>query len=169
MDFYILNCSDLNESTLNSLSIELKKEMDVNFKIFNYKFDFSFAFNQIRMQYNADLLLKKLRENFDKRFICIFPHDIYVENMNFIFGLAELNGRGGIVSIFRLKDKNFHERLLKEMKHEIGHIFGLKHCENKCVMNFSNSLYDVDRKPDYFCSHCLNELRNRIGQISLIE
>ncbi len=169
MDFYILNCSDLNESTLNSLSVGLKKDMDLNFKVLNYNFDYSFAYNQIRRQYDADALLKKISKNFGNRFLCIFPHDIYVEDMNFVFGLAELNGKGGIVSIFRLKDKNFHERLLKEMKHEIGHVFGLKHCGNRCVMNFSNSLFEVDRKPDYFCSYCFNELRSRIGQINVKE
>ncbi len=169
MDFYILNCSDLNELTLKSISMELEKDMGLNFKILNFNFDYSFAYNQRRKQYDADALLKKISKNFEKRFLCIFSHDIYVEDMNFIFGLAELNGKGGIVSIFRLKDKNFHERLLKEMKHEIGHVFGLKHCRNRCVMNFSNSLLDVDRKVDYFCSSCFNELRNRIDQTNMKE
>jgi len=36
------------------------------------------------------------------------------------------------------------QRVIKEAVHELGHAFGLTHCENsKCVMHFSNSLQDT--------------------------
>jgi archaemetzincin len=46
-------------------------------------------------------------------------------------------------------------RLVKEAVHELGHTFGLVHCPNACcVMYFSNSLGDTDRKGPGFCSAC---------------
>ena len=46
----------------------------------------------------------------------------------------------------------FCQRLAKEAVHELGHAFGLKHCENiKCVMHFSNSLSDTDIKRSHLC------------------
>jgi archaemetzincin len=50
-------------------------------------------------------------------------------------------------------------RTLKEANHELGHTFGLHHCENVCVMKFSNSLADTDKKPAIFCDTCLKNLQ----------
>jgi archaemetzincin len=47
----------------------------------------------------------------------------------------------------------------KETLHELGHILGLEHCPNpRCVMSFSNSIYDVDRKEARFCEMCKKKL-----------
>ncbi|MDE2570917.1 MAG: archemetzincin, partial [bacterium] len=47
------------------------------------------------------------------------------------------------------------QRALKECVHELGHAFGLKHCYNaRCVMYFSNSIYDTDNKLSHFCEGC---------------
>ncbi|MEM2678976.1 MAG: archaemetzincin family Zn-dependent metalloprotease [Candidatus Hadarchaeales archaeon] len=84
-------------------------------------------------------------------------------NLNFVFGLAHCPGRAAVVSVFRLNpelygQKNgdlFFERVVKECVHELGHTFGLGHCRFPlCVMNFSNSIIDVDRKRDDFCESC---------------
>jgi archaemetzincin len=53
----------------------------------------------------------------------------------------------------------FFQRVTKETLHELGHVFGLEHCKNSCVMRFSNSLNDTDRKPESFCPSCLSRLR----------
>jgi archaemetzincin len=52
----------------------------------------------------------------------------------------------------------FELRVLKEALHELGHTFGLLHCENNCVMIFSNSIEDTDNKPPQFCPRCSNYL-----------
>ena len=57
-------------------------------------------------------------------------------------------------------DKIFYGRIIKESVHELGHVFGLRHCENrKCVMHFSNSIEDTDIKTHVFCKNCKNILR----------
>ncbi len=53
----------------------------------------------------------------------------------------------------------FKERALKEAIHELGHLLGLGHCPNPaCVMFFSNSLGDTDRKGPGLCPECRRRL-----------
>jgi len=53
----------------------------------------------------------------------------------------------------------FHQRAVKEATHELGHTYGLGRCRNpRCVMCFSNSLRDVDRKERDFCPSCRRKL-----------
>ncbi|MFX1263344.1 MAG: archemetzincin, partial [Promethearchaeota archaeon] len=89
--------------------------------------------------------------------------DLFVPDLNFIFGTAQFGGNA-IVALPRLRqsfyglpddDSVFFQRTVKEVFHELGHVLGLRHCTNHCVMQFSNSLSDTDRKPDSFCQRCL--------------
>ena len=44
--------------------------------------------------------------------------------------------------------------------HELGHTFGLGHCaEPSCVMWFSNTLRETDRKGAAYCPRCEETLR----------
>ena len=46
------------------------------------------------------------------------------------------------------------------VNHELGHTQGLGHrADTGCVMAFSNSLVDTDRKGKSFCSCCTQRLR----------
>ena len=85
--------------------------------------------------------------------------DLYVPELNFVFGLANHAFRVGVISLARLTHSNysiFVSRSIKEAVHELGHaILGLGHCDNRrCVMAFSNSLADTDYKNETFCSQC---------------
>jgi archaemetzincin len=63
--------------------------------------------------------------------------------------------------LYRLKPEFYGEtpdfeilalRTLKEAVHELGHALALKHCQrNLCVMYFSNSILDTDKKQSLFC------------------
>src|SRR3989304_4955562 len=49
----------------------------------------------------------------------------------------------------------FAERSLKEAIHEVGHTLGLRHCpRSSCVMHFSNSIFDTDKKQALLCDEC---------------
>ena len=120
------------------------------------------AYNQNRGQYEGLALLNTFQLRGDAT-LGVTEVDTYTEGLNFIFGLAL--GRKALISLKRLKpkfygspddDELFKLRVLKEAMHELGHIFGLNHCSNrKCVMYFSNSIWDTDVKDRRYCRKCL--------------
>lgn len=134
--------------------------------------EFENAFNPLRKQYLSTPLLFKLAKEKPKdalKVLGIFDGDLYADGLNFIFGQAEPSKGVAIISIYRLRDEFYfgEERMsrlkmraLKEGVHEIGHLFGLSHCrESFCVMFFSNSIVDTDRKSCYFCRSCESKLK----------
>ncbi|XP_036394707.1 archaemetzincin-2-like isoform X1 [Megalops cyprinoides] len=55
-------------------------------------------------------------------------------------------------------------RSCKTLTHEIGHIFGIKHCQwLQCVMQGSNHLEESDRRPLDLCPICLRKLQSVLG------
>uniref|UniRef100_A0A4X1SSR4 Archaemetzincin-2 n=2 Tax=Sus scrofa TaxID=9823 RepID=A0A4X1SSR4_PIG len=55
-------------------------------------------------------------------------------------------------------------RSCKTLTHEIGHIFGLRHCQwLACLMQGSNHLEEADRRPLNLCPVCLRKLQSAIG------
>jgi archaemetzincin len=98
--------------------------------------------------------------------------DLYPKpEWNFVFGLASYRDRVGVSSIYRLQDgkltaDNFNlclSRLLKISSHEIGHMFGLRHCiDADCVMNGTNSMSETDKNSIRLCSVCQKKLNSGI-------
>jgi archaemetzincin len=90
--------------------------------------------------------------------------DLYVPGLNFVFGLADPGQKTAIISLARLhpeisgqprNPRLLQERALKEAVHELGHLLGLPHCRHStCIMFFSNTLSDTDRKGPGFCLDC---------------
>lgn len=128
------------------------------------------SYNPQSGQYHATRILAALERHAasagEERLLGVTDLDLYVPNMNFIFGEARLPGRVAIISTHRLRDSTrygserlFPERLVKEAVHELGHTLGLGHCRAAaCVMSFSNSLADTDRKGQDYCEGCLRKL-----------
>jgi archaemetzincin len=120
------------------------------------------AWNRLREQYRAELLLKAAREAAAGRVLGVTDQDLYVEGLNFLFGMAEHPGKAAVITIARLYSADgtrFQARMLKEAMHELGHTLGLDHCPHpKCVMYFSNTVTDTDRKGADYCSACRAKL-----------
>ncbi len=127
----------------------------------------SAAWDNQRGQYLAETVLEQLvplRKSSSEVLIAITKEDLYARGLNFVFGIASAIAGCCLVSTARLvnsfyglpEDEGlFLERLVKESVHEIGHVLGLSHCDNpECVMYFSNSIVDTDRKGMDFCPRC---------------
>jgi archaemetzincin len=136
------------------------------------------AFNNWRKQYNAEVVMDILSKKSEVKFIdksiptlLITDFDLYYSGLNFVFGLEDPAKSSAIVSIARLKPEFYdskpnqnllEERTVKEVIHELGHYLGLDHCIYPiCVMSFSPSVFDVDKKDKFFCENCKVNLMAR--------
>ncbi len=128
-----------------------------------------------RMQYNAEKVNKYLYSKYSGvlrspgvYLIGIVNGDGYVRNLNFVFGLATPQLRVATIYSKRIMDDTNHglylERLLKLILHEFGHLAGLAHCQNQCVMKYSNSLEELDDKPPRYCRVCIDKLRRTLAE-----
>jgi len=50
------------------------------------------------------------------------------------------------------------EVLAKEALHEVGHLMGLEHCQNYCVMHLSTNAKKAKEKPARLCMGCSDRL-----------
>lgn len=124
------------------------------------------AYDARRRQFRAEALLQRARSCAERPIVAVTDADCYAGSLNFVFGIAEVGGRAAAVSLHRLRgastDERFHQRMAKEVIHELGHGEGLGHCRDpKCVMRFSNSLAETDAKSKELCPACLRHLRTR--------
>ncbi|MHA1360854.1 MAG: archaemetzincin family Zn-dependent metalloprotease [Candidatus Helarchaeota archaeon] len=132
------------------------------------------AYDPVRDQYLSPLFLQAIRifaiENNYAKVLGITTVDLFVHELNFVFGQAEFgpDAKAAIISLHRLSPEFYHcpsnknlylTRVVKEGIHEIGHTLGLEHCQGECIMMFSNSILDTDRKPPTFCAKCLKKIR----------
>ncbi len=91
--------------------------------------------------------------------------DLFIPVLTYVFGEAQLGGGAAVVSTARLRERAtprlFLARLAKEAVHELGHTFGLVHCDGSgCVMRRSGTLFEVDAKGTGLCPAC----RLRLGE-----
>lgn len=152
----LLHDSKISEGEVNLIAKSLTDVYQIDIKEIREHVVAKFAYDKTRNQYDGQKLLNNLiDESKFKFFFWIIQDDIFVPLMNFVFGLAS-QYYGAIVSFYRLKNV---EMKIKESIHECGHVLGLGHCDNFCVMQYSNSLTEALEKPSFLCDNCKVSLK----------
>lgn len=156
---------------LELIAMDILREYDIHTDIRECRSDISRFFDPARHQYDANQLLRHIdliNNGNALKTIAIFRVDLFIPILTYIFGQAAYKGKTGVVSIYRLKNEQYGlkpdenlliERLRKVVIHELGHTFGLIHCQNPdCVMRSSTYVEDIDQKKLRFCKKCREQL-----------
>jgi archaemetzincin len=147
------------KTLVQSFSLPIKVIVDTEYPIY--------AFEPKRNQYSARKIIEKMLCGLPadcEKVVGITDVDLCTPVLTFVYGEAQLGGSVAIVSFNRLKQEFYHlprndrllcERLAKECIHELGHCYGLFHCNNaQCIMAFSSSILSIDNKSKNFCVGC---------------
>ena len=116
---------------------------------------------QIRTGFILDEVLRPILPQDAAALIAFTNEDLFPDaSMNYVFGQASLENRVGVWSLLRLDDAanadTFLHRTLKIAVHEIGHVFGMRHCTKyQCVMSGTNHLGETDSRPIDACPECM--------------
>lgn len=130
-----------------------------------------YAFNPTRGQYHSAAILKRVESLRDPKWDAALGFvnvDLFVPEVPFIFGEADRSTRSAIISLTRLRPESgtsdarrelMNKRLIAESIHQIGLIRGLAQCpNNRCVMFYSATVQDTDKKGSAFCANCRKRL-----------
>jgi archaemetzincin len=167
----IICCGDVGTAVLDYVADGLERELGAAVTLSYTTPVPADAYNPERDQYSSTRILELLCHPTppqDRVRLVVTDVDLYVSQLNFVFGEAHPASRCCIISLARLGlsydgitagPELSKERALKEAVHEIGHLLGLGHCtDSRCVMFFSNSILDTDRKGHSFCERCRRRL-----------
>lgn len=175
-EIYILAINKVDSTLLEKLRTNLEKIFGQKIRVRQISLDLEFAYNSERKQYYSSAILEKLRNTSSEageRVLSLVDVDLYVPDLNFVFGESDIVEKLAVISTKRLRQEYYGlpkdeelllDRTSKESVHELGHTYGLGHCPDKsCVMYFSNSLQDTDFKSSSFCESCKRKLMLAIG------
>ena len=165
-------CGYFDNRLIDVLRADLENYFGLTVEMGRCNIDISRFYDPARRQYNANEIMKTLHDIVAKRdntkIIGLLRVDLFVPILTYIFGQAELGGKTGIASLYRLRnelyglDINYKllvERYRKVVMHETGHLFGLIHCHNPvCIMRSSTYVEDIDQKDLRLCDNCRERL-----------
>jgi len=144
----IIPFGQIQREILEFLRIELSQIFSLDVKIAKTEHIPQYAFNPKRRQYHSTKIVEWLKNIpvMDTRTLGIIDLDLYVPELNFVFGEADVTHGVCIISLVRLRqeyyglpknEKQFLGRALKEAVHEHGHTYRLGHCgDTRCIMHF---------------------------------
>lgn len=169
---YILPVETESDPWIGELEKSIHRTFGFYAKVLKPSINLENTFDLKRAQYNSSQILLQMiaaPPEDTVKILGIVAVDLFIPILTFVFGEAQLNGIGSVVSLHRLNntfygmqsdERLLTERLVKEAIHELGHNFGLVHCGNQeCVMTSSTYVEDIDHKSAEMCSRCRDQLR----------
>ncbi|MBI2251564.1 MAG: archaemetzincin family Zn-dependent metalloprotease [Armatimonadetes bacterium] len=176
---YLTSVGKFKKKLLEKAALLLEERFLYEFKVVGAIPLPSQALDPSRNQYLVSKAIERLKKVMpkDAKFLLgITAVDLFVPKLNFVYGYSDFISKISLISTFRLNPEFYGEtacedrffiRILGEIIHELGHLFGIKHCfNNKCAMYFSNSIYDLDNKNTFLCDECERKLKRASSNYS---
>ena len=131
-----------------------------------------------RKQIDAQVLLDSIqaykhRHAMKDPLLLVVHQDLFKNGNSFVFGLARQSVGAAVVSTARLSneyygrsvnDDDLIDRITKEGTHEVGHLLGLDHCDDReCIMFKPDTLDELDRKKKVLCILCSKRLEGSLS------
>jgi len=157
---------EVSADVLADLAAQLAPVFRMACQVRPERLDVAFAYDRLRNQHYSTAILQAMQPLAEPgaRLLAVTSVDLYVPVLTFVFGEAQLTGSCAVVSLHRLREEFYglppredlmRERLVKEAVHELGHTFGLRHCDDwRCVMTSSHAVERLDVKSAEFCFLC---------------
>ena len=150
-----------------NMALDLGNNLIFPYSYIDIDMDLKLFYSEERKQYHSTFILSKILTNIPndaEKIVGVTQVDIFIPILTYLFGEAQLGGKGALVSTYRLRNEFYglppnenllYMRTLKEILHELGHTMGLVHCQDyECVMHFSTYVEDIDLKKSQFCPIC---------------
>ena len=120
------------------------------------------TYSEEQQKYRADKLIAYLVTTYPKskvvaltsRDLCMYENATVCKT---VFALGSLSNIVSVTSTYRLKKKNLDDRVIKTILHQVGHMYGLEHCETNypCIMKANmHNTYHLDKGVKTLCEHC---------------
>ncbi len=167
----LIACGHFEKNQTGGIEEKIEQSFHYPVELIECNLDISRFYNPGRRQYNANELMAVVSNSYlpgSLKIMGLFRVDLYIPILTYIFGQAQLKGQTGIASLYRLRNELYglepdhsllSERFTKVIIHELGHMFGLIHCNYPvCVMRSSTYVEDLDQKEIHFCHSCQAEL-----------
>lgn len=140
----IRGAGDFNPTHLDTISKRIEDYFGFKTIIVNESFDVRGYTIKDTEMLNAELFVSSVKN--DTITIYVTNHILYTDR--YVMGVTAYE------NLTVLLNGNYYD-LKNSLIHELGHIFGLHHCENEfCVMNTTGSILDLDK----FCNKCLKQM-----------
>ena len=168
---HLLPVGTIGKSLLESLSDSLPEYLPIRCEILSSALDPAAAYHGERQQFHSSEILQHIHQHISNgcwRLLAVADVDLYIPILKYVFGEAQVGGPCALVSAHRLHQEFYglapdtellQQRLLKESVHELGHTFGLHHCQDyRCAMASAHAVEWIDLRGSSLCDECRVQL-----------
>ena len=152
IDLHFLPLGDVKKERIESVKLAVEIELKVNIQLVEREILPRQFHNNLRKQYSAAHILNHLvqKHMFSSiKIVAFMKEDLYLLPLDYILAVTDSTQHVALISTARLKDM---DRIIKATLHEIGHLFGLEHCETEdCIMFPTQGDVKLIDKKKHFC------------------
>lgn len=171
---HLLPVGELSAAVLDELRRAIPRYFQVSCEVLSAVLDPSFAYHPERQQHHSSEILQGMQRFIRPaswRVLGVTSVDLYIPILKYVFGEAQVHGPCALVSMYRLRQEFYglpsdesllRERLIKEAVHELGHTFGLRHCQDyRCAMASAHAVEWIDLREAAPCQACSVQTNRR--------